>query len=80
MEKIIGPVLYNVHQYLVANGVLALQTEKDVKHKKRWIDFVSARGFELVRDTTQGKNSEYSKFSKRDQTLLIFCQATETTK
>jgi len=72
LEKIMRPVLNNVYKYLTSDGVLALQTEKNKNCKKRWINFVQTIGFVLIRDTLQGHISEYSKFSKKDQTLIIF--------
>jgi hypothetical protein len=73
LVKVMGPILANTRAYLVNSGILALQTEKGAREKRRWIDYVNSLGFfKLVTATLQGKNSEYSKFSKRDQTLLIF--------
>jgi hypothetical protein len=72
-KRVTTPVFRNVHEYLVKDGILALQTEKDKTLKQKWIDAILPLGYELITDTITGQEkNKYSKMSKRDQTLLIF--------
>ena len=72
-EKISIPVFRNVHRYLIRDGILALQSEKDKRHKDAWKRVIESVGFECIEDTVTGQEAEkYSKMSKRDQSLLIF--------
>lgn len=72
-ERVTKKVFSHVHKYLIDDGVLALQTEKDKKLKQKWIDAILPLGYSLVKDTITGQEKiKYSVLSKRDQTLLIF--------
>lgn len=72
-ERVTRPVFKNVHKYLIKDGILALQTEKDKNLKKKWVEVIKSLGFEVLEDTITGQEkNKYSQMSKRDQTLLIF--------
>jgi len=72
-ERVTKPVFKNVYKYLVKDGILALQTEKDNKLKLKWINAIESIGFKLINATITGQAKiKYSKFSKSDQNLLIF--------
>ena len=72
-KRVTNPVFRNVYHYLITDGILALQTEKNKKLKEKWINVILSLGFRLLEDgITGGEKNKYSKLSKRDQTLLIF--------
>ena len=72
-ERVSKPIFRNVYKYLTDDGILALQTEKDKKLKDKWSKTMQDIGYTLLQDTVTGQESnKYSKFSKRDQTLLVF--------
>jgi hypothetical protein len=73
-SKITVPVFRNVWRYLVPGSTLALQTEKDARARKRWLEVIESLGYLPVTATTTGgpKHANYSTHAKRDQTLLMF--------
>lgn len=72
-KKVTIPIFINVKKYLIKNGKLCLQTEKDNTAKKNWIKYIISIGFKLLEDTITGQEkNKYSVLSRRDQTLLIF--------
>ncbi len=72
-KRVTKPVFENVYKYLIDDGILALQTEKNKTLKQKWIDTILPIGFTLIQDTITGQEKiKYSQMSKRDQCLLIF--------
>ena len=72
-QRVTLPVFQNVYKYLVPWGVLALQTEKSVTLRRKWVDAIESIGFTLAQTGLTGQEeNKYSSMAKRDQTLLIF--------
>jgi len=71
--KITLPVFKNVFQYLIPGGTLAIQSEKDKKHRESWEKVIAGLGFKLISSGQTGVEADkYSRMAKRDQSLLLF--------